>query len=57
MARKTKTGKASVEAKLKAMMHALEERPVPDTIRSVVDQFDDGEPKESPAKAKGRKRG
>jgi hypothetical protein len=56
MARKAKIDKKDgVEAKLKAMFRTLEERPVPDSIRSVVDQFEDSEPK--PPKAKSRQRG
>lgn len=37
--------KTAVEQDLKAMFRTLEARPVPDTIRSVVDQLDEGDPK------------
>lgn len=43
MPRKTDSKtKAAVTNKLQAMFKTLEARPLPDTIRSVVDQLDDG---------------
>lgn len=33
---------AAVTSKLQAMFKTLESRPTPDTIRSLVDQLDDG---------------
>lgn len=47
---------AAVTSKLRAMFKTLESRPVPDTIRSLVDQLDDGETVSSAPK-KARKRG
>jgi hypothetical protein len=47
--------KTAVEQDLKSLFRTLEARPVPDTIRSVVDQLDEGEPKTSPKRS--RKRG
>jgi hypothetical protein len=49
------TTKAAVTSKLKAMFKTLEARPMPDTIRSVVDQLDDGAASRAPKKT--RKRG
>ena len=42
-----------LEKALKGMFRALQNRPVPDRLRSVVDQLDEGEP----AAAKKQKRG
>lgn len=43
MPRKSESkSKAAVTSRLQAMFNALESRPMPDTIRSVVDQLDDG---------------
>ncbi|HEX5377001.1 MAG TPA: hypothetical protein VFW47_00410 [Phenylobacterium sp.] len=42
----------SIESRLKGMFRALARRPVPDSIRSVVDQLDVDAP---PSKAKQRK--
>lgn len=53
MARKSEAErKASAEAELKAMFRSLEARPVPDTIRSVVDQLDEGEAKPAPKRSR-----
>ncbi len=35
---------AALEKELKGMFRALEDRPLPDRLRSVVDQLDEGQP-------------
>jgi hypothetical protein len=56
MAQKSETARTTtVDEELKAMFRTLEARPVPDTIRSVVDQLDEGDAK--PAPKRSRKRG
>jgi hypothetical protein len=56
MARKSDTAKtAAMASELKAMFKALEDRPVPGSILSVVDQLDEGEVKPAPKTT--RKRG
>lgn len=41
---------AALEKGLKGMFRALEDRPLPDRLRSVVDQLDEGAPKAAQAK-------
>ena len=43
---------ATLDAALRGMFKALEQRALPDRIRSVVDQLDEGEPK-APKKKRG----
>lgn len=55
MAQKSEAAReAAVDQDLKAMFRTLETRPVPDNIRSVVDQLDEGEATPAP---RTRKRG
>jgi hypothetical protein len=45
--------KAALASDLQAMFQTLEARPVPDAIRSVVDQLDDGQAQPKPARRRG----
>ena len=55
MPRKSDTAKkAALASDLTAMFKALEARPVPDAIRSVVDQLDEGETVTPPARSRKR---
>jgi hypothetical protein len=45
---------SALERALKGMFRTLQNRPVPDRLRSVVDQLDEGD---GPADARTRKRG
>lgn len=55
MPRKTDAEKkAALGAELKAMFETLEARPVPDTIRSVVDQMDEGQTQPKPSRRRGQ---
>jgi hypothetical protein len=44
---------AAVDAGLKGMFRALERRPLPDRLSSLVEQLDDGTPVEQPKKKAG----
>lgn len=45
-----KRGRAALDKDLKGMFRALEARPLPDRLRSVVDQLDEGAEQPAPAK-------
>lgn len=45
-----KRDKQALDKGLKAMFRALEARPLPDRLRSVVDQLDEGAAKPEPTK-------
>ena len=49
MARKREKA-AALEKGLKGMFRALEDRPLPDRLRSVLDQLDEGQPSVQQAK-------